>query len=112
MDYEKTFLSRRDREIMDAVRYGAVVTLHPVDAEYLISLAFIDPYALSNSGNDYVITADGSRYMEFLEAREKAEYEKRKSEKQREKQERFRTWASIIVSNLIAFAALIISIVK
>ena len=50
--------------------------------------------------------------MEFIEDRERAEDEKKKSEKQREKQERFGTWASIIVSNLIAFAALIISIVK
>lgn len=112
LDFEKIFIPSRDLQILKNIYLGAVLTLHEVDASYLLSLGFIDRYALSQSGNQYVVTQDGIRYMEYLREKEKREEDQRKAEEEKEKFNRTSTWVSIIISNLIALAALIISIVK
>ena len=65
MDFNKIFLSDMDTRIILAVDTAAVVRLHPVDAEHLLSLGFIAPYALSDRSDEFVITAEGSRYAEY-----------------------------------------------
>lgn len=105
MDYDKVYLSERERNVMNDIRYGAVLRLHIVEAEYLLSMRFIAPYALSEQDDEYVVTAEGCRYMEYID-------HKQREKKLSEAAERKATWASIIISNLIALAALIVSIVK
>ncbi len=72
MDFNKIFLSDMDTRIILAVDTAAVVRLHPVDAEHLLSLGFIAPYALSDRSDEYVITAEGSRYAEYHRQKESA----------------------------------------
>ena len=112
LDFDKVFIPSRDLQILKSIDLGAVLTLHKVDASYLLSLGFIDRYALSQSGDQYVVTQDGIRYMEYLREKEKREEEQRKAEEAKDRSNRIATWASIIISNLIALVALIISIVK
>lgn len=112
MDYEKVFLSEREMETMNDIRYGAVLRLHIVEAEYLLSLNFIAPYALSEREDEYVVTAEGSRYMEYCDRKQLEKKRREAEQKEKEELERKATWTSIVVSNLIALAALIVSIVK
>ena len=72
MDFNKIFLSDMDTRIILAVDTAAVVRLHPVDAEHLLSLGFIAPYALSDRSDEFVITAEGSRYAEYHRQKESA----------------------------------------
>ncbi len=69
-DYSTIFLSQRDRSILKSTSSGAVIKLHPVDAEHLISLDFIAPYALTKTGDEYVITNEGLLFQEFLDKQE------------------------------------------
>lgn len=118
-DYDLIYLSSRERGILQQIKSGSILKLHTIDANNLLRLGFISLYPLSNSNNEYVITSDGIRYAEYLndiakefrKAKEKEQQEESKQEKQY-KQNMILAWISIIVSNLIALAALIVSIVK
>lgn len=112
MDYDKVYLSERERNVMSDIRYGAVLRLHIVESEYLLSLHFIAPYALSDRDDEYVVTTEGRRYMEYLDQKQREEKISEAAQKKKDAFDRKATWASIIVSNLIALAALIVSIVK
>lgn len=112
MDYEKVFLSEREMKIMNDIRYGAVLRLHIVEAEYLLSLDFIAPYALSERDDEYVVTAEGCRYLEYCDQKKREKELSEAAQKEKEAFERKATWISIVVSNVIALAALIVSIVK
>lgn len=112
MKYDNVFLTKRDIEIMDKIRYGAVLYLHIADAQFLLRLGFIAPYALSDAGDEYVVSAEGCRYMEYLDNKRENENAKKLKEKQKEEKEWRLQWASIIISNGIALAALIVSIMK
>ncbi|OUN38624.1 hypothetical protein B5G28_08505 [Faecalibacterium sp. An77] len=112
MDYDKVYLSERERNVMNDIRYGAVLRLHIVEAKYLLSMRFIAPYALSEQDDEYVVTAEGCRYMEYLDQKQQEKKLSEIAQKQKEAFDRKATWASIIISNLIALAALIVSIVK
>lgn len=104
-DFEKVFLDIRSMHILKEVACGSVLTLHETDARLLLSLGFISKYALSKTEDEYVVSDDGLLYVEFLQSRETAVKEK-------EKRERFRVWFGIILSNLIALASLIASVLK
>lgn len=65
MNFDKVFLSSMDTRVLLAVATAEVVRLHPVDAEHLLSLGFIAPYALSERSDEFVITLEGSRYAEY-----------------------------------------------
>lgn len=70
MDFNKIFLPDMDTRIILAVDTAAVVRLHSFDAEHLLSLGFIAPYALSERSDEFVITAEGSRYAEYYRQKE------------------------------------------
>lgn len=117
MNFESIFLMPRELQTMESIRYGAVLRLHIVEAQYLLSAGFISPYALSERDDEYVVTPEGCRYMEYfdrLQAEKKSEQlQKEKEQAAQRKSERaghILAWASMIVSNVIAFAALIVSI--
>ncbi len=79
MEFDKIFLTDSDIRILSKADLAAVVRLHSFDAEYLLSLGFIAPYALSERSDEYVITAEGSRYAEYYRQKQaiNAKVEKR-----------------------------------
>lgn len=112
VDFDKIFLSKYDLKIMNAVRFGAVVKLHVAFTEQLLSVDFIAPYAFSETQDEYVITDAGLRYLEYLETKQQAEEQKKREEEKHQRSALKLEWVSIIISNLIALAALIVSILK
>lgn len=112
VDYDKVYLSNRELNVMNDIRYGAVLRLHVVESEYLLSLHFIVPYALSERDDEYVVTTEGCRYMEYLDQKQREKKFIEAAQKKKDAFDRKATWTSIVVSNLIALAALIVSIVK
>lgn len=103
LDFEKVHLSTSDLRILNAASVGKVIDCHPIYAEYLLTLGFLTRYALSDTDSQFVITDMGLRYKEYL-ATEAANAVKRA------KQEKFRYWFGVILSNAIAILALIVSI--
>ena len=94
-DFDKIVLSDDDVRYLEMARYGAILHLHPVNAGHLLKLGFLVHYALSETDDEFVVTEDGMLYANS-----------------RYQQENFREWTGIIVSNLMAFAALIISAIS
>lgn len=107
-NYDQIFLSDQDIDILNKLVSGQVLCLHCVEAQHLFELGFITKYALSKREDEYVVTADGELYYEYLR---KKNSEKANSEKA-EHNERVREWFAIIVSNLIALASLLIALSK
>lgn len=105
IDFDKIFLDSKSQSIFYKISSGAVIELDEYSAKWLLDFGLITPYPLSSRGNKYVITDIGLLYKQYLD-------DKTAQSKRREKQERFRTWFAIILSNLIALAALITSILK
>lgn len=105
LNYRDLYLSDCDLQILDSISSGAVLTLNESTADFLLSVNFIAPYTLSGSGNQYVITPEGLRFREFWnKQKERAQKEKRR--------ESIQIWVPIIVSNIIALMALLISALK
>lgn len=102
MDFNKIFLSDMDTRIILEVDTAAVVRLHPADADHLISLGFIAPYALSERTDEFVITSDGSRYCEYYR-------EKQAERKLSEEFARFSRRLSL-ASLLVAICSFLISL--
>lgn len=105
LNYQSLFLSDRDLHILNSSSSGAILTLHESDAEFLLSIKFIAPYQFSSTGKEYIVTPEGLRFKEFLN--------KQKEHMEEENRREFiKTWVPIAISNLIAFIALVISILK
>ena len=88
-DFDKIVLSDNDSQYLESARYGAVLHLHPVDAGHLVKL-----------------------YADYIDKKKKAERLLKEREDSRYQQENFREWTGIILSNLMALAALIISAIS
>ena len=112
MEFDNIYLTQEEKGIFESVMYGAIVTLHTVDAEHLLKAGLIAPYALSKTGNQYVVTLKGARYRQYLFDKEAQEKQAVQAQIEAERIEKKHFWVSVIVSNLIAFAALIVSILK
>jgi hypothetical protein len=108
LDYNKVFLTSQELRILEEISMGKVLRLHFTSTEHLLELGFISKYALSERTDEYVVTAEGLRYVEYKAASKALETK----QTQKERREMKATWVSIFVSNLIAFAALIVSIMK
>jgi hypothetical protein len=104
-DFDKIVLSDDDVRYLEMARYGAILHLHPVNAGHLLKLGFLVHYALSE-------TEDGMLYANYIDKKKDAEKLLEEKENSRYQQENFREWTGIIVSNLMAFAALIISAIS
>lgn len=111
-DFDKIVLSDNDSQYLELARYGAVLHLHPVDAGHLVKLGFLAPYALSKSDNEFVVTENGMLYADYIDKKKKAERLLKEREDSRYRQENFREWTGIILSNLMAFVALLISAIS
>ena len=111
-DFDKIVLSDNDLQYLESARYGAVLRLHPAVAGHLVKLGFLMPYALSKSDDEFVVTESGMLYADYIDKKEKAERQLREKEDSRYRQENFREWTGIILSNLMALAALIISAIS
>ena len=98
-DFDKIVLSDDDVRYLEMARYGAILHLHPVNAGHLLKLGFLVHYALSETDN-------------YIDKKKDAEKLLEEKENSRYQQENFREWTGIIVSNLMAFAALIISAIS
>lgn len=86
--------------------------MHPVNAGHLLKLGFLVHYALSKTDDEFVVTEDGMLYANYIDKKKNAEKLLEEKEDSRYQQENFREWTGIIVSNLMAFAALIISAIS
>ena len=111
-DFDKIVLSDNDLQYLESARYGAVLRLHPVVAGHLVKLGFLVPYALSKSDDEFVVTEDGMLYADYIDKKKNAERLLKEKEDSRYRQENFREWTGIILSNLMALAALIISAIS
>ena len=112
MDFDKVVLSEDDMRYLELARYGAVLHLHPVDAGHLVELGFLAPYALSKTGDEFVVTETGTLYTRYIDRKKRSEQIVEDRESSRYRQENFREWTGIIISNLMAFAALILSAIS
>lgn len=111
-DYNQLFLTTQELRILDKISSGAVLRLHAVNAEYLLKLGFISKYNLADRTDEYVVTPEGLRYTEYLDNKRAIDKNLAAKQARKERREMVATWVSIVLSNLIAFAALLISIVK
>ena len=111
-DFDKIVLSDDDVRYLEMARYGAILHLHPVNAGHLLKLGFLVHYALSETDDEFVVTEDGMLYANYIDKKKNAEKLLEEKEDSRYQQENFREWTGIIVSNLMAFAALIISAIS
>ena len=111
-DFDKLILSYDDARYLEMARYGAILHLHPVDAAQLVNLGFLAHYALSESDDEFVVTADGILYADYIDKKKKAEILREEKAESRYQQENFREWTGIITSNLLSLAALVISVIS
>lgn len=102
LDFDAVFLSRNELEILRSADSGKVVDTTHVPVPALLSYGFLSQYPLNK--NQYVITPLGCDYCEYLDR-------KSLEKKRRERKESFRFWLPVILSNVMALAALIISII-
>lgn len=102
LDFDAVFLSRNELETLRSADAGKVIDATHVPVPALLSYGFLSQYPLNK--NQYVITPLGCDYCEFLDR-------KVLEKKRRERKESFRFWLPVILSNVMALAALIISII-
>lgn len=103
VDFDKVFLSSFDNKVLfDMDEYGEVTMAPP--PEYLLYLGFVQRCEGDEGNGQYNLTEDGYRYLEYQ--RRKLEQEAKEKRMQK-----FQFWISLIVTNLISFAALIVSII-
>lgn len=102
LDFDAVFLSQNELETLRSADAGKVIDATHVPVPALLSYGFLSQYPLNK--NQYVITPLGCDYCEYLDR-------KALEKKRRERKESFRFWLPIILSNVMALAALIISII-
>lgn len=102
LDFDAVFLSQNELETLRSADAGKVIDATHVPVPALLSYGFLSPYPLNKS--QYVITPLGCDYCEYLDR-------KALEKKRRERKESFRFWLPVILSNVMALAALIISII-
>lgn len=102
LDFDAVFLSRNELETLRSADTGKVIDATHVPVPALLSYGFLSQYPLNK--NQYVITPLGCDYCEYLDR-------KSLEKKRRERKESFRFWLPVILSNVMALAALIISII-
>lgn len=102
LDFDAVFLSQNELETLRSADAGKVIDATHVPVPALLSYGFLSQYPLNK--NQYVITPLGCDYCEYLDRKA---LEKRR----RERKESFRFWLPVILSNVMALAALIISII-
>ena len=108
LDYEKLFLTKSEKETMERIRYGAVLQLHIVNAQRLLDAGLISPYALSERNDEYVVTGEGLRYMEFLDQKKANAQHLEEEKRQTAKAEWCRYW----ITTCIALLALVVSVIS
>ena len=79
MKYSDIFLSSHYLSLLRRCQTGAVVTMYEFEAKKLLSFGFIQPYALSDNNNEYVINDEGTNYLDFLDQQYIREHLKSKS---------------------------------
>lgn len=99
-NFENIFLSDIEQHDLLTASRKARVTITP-NPSHLISLGFLQP---SKHKNDYLMTSKGYRYLEYQQKKNEKEAKEKRMQK-------FQFWISLIVTNLISFAALIVSII-
>lgn len=102
IDFSTVFLSRDDLNLLHAAEYGKVLDATHISLRTLTEYGFVEPYR--SSDREFVITPLGLHYCEYID-RKVAESRKR------ERKESFRFWLPVVLSNIMALAALIISII-
>lgn len=102
LDFDAVFLSQNELETLRSADAGKVIDATHVPVPALLSYGFLSQYPLNK--NQYVITPLGCDYCEYLDR-------KGLEKKRRERKESFRFWLPVILSNVMALAALIISII-
>lgn len=102
LDFDAVFLSQNELETLRSADAGKVIDATHVPVPALLSYGFLSQYPLNK--NQYVITPLGCDYCEYLDR-------KALEKKRRERKESFRFWLPVILSNVVALAALIISII-
>ncbi len=102
LDFDAVFLSQNELETLRSADAGKVIDATHVPVPALLSYGFLSQYPLNK--NQYVITPLGCDYCEYLDR-------KALEKKRRERKESFRFWLPVILSNVMALAALIISII-
>lgn len=102
LDFDSVFLSQNELETLRSADAGKVIDATHVPVPAFLSYGFLSQYPLNK--NQYVITPLGCDYCEYLDR-------KALEKKRRERKESFRFWLPVILSNVMALAALIISII-
>ena len=68
MKYSDIYLTKREIQHLNLMSDGRVIRLHTVDTENLLKYNLISVHNLSNCSNNYVITPNGLKYVEYLQS--------------------------------------------
>ncbi|MDD2218245.1 MAG: hypothetical protein PHW03_07680 [Eubacteriales bacterium] len=104
LDFKDVFLGSSDLEVLASVRYGSVVSAHPVSVKFLVDYRFISHYALSDVGHEFVITPLGIRYLEYLDGI----LLKNNEEEKRLKLSELRSWIALSISVIALIYSLLL----
>ena len=98
-DFKKVFLNTDELRILSDARHGSVIQIHPVQVSFLISYGLMEPYAFSETENQFIITSLGKKYLDYVD---KLSKEKSK-EKRRLKVIEIRSWLALLISLFALF---------
>ncbi len=108
MDFPEIKLSEMDLLRLNHARAGDIIFLEPCDAKCLTELGFIEPNRKLDSSKHFSISQRGLLYLNYLDDQKKLD----EREQNKWLRENRREWIGIIISNAMAFAALIISAIS
>lgn len=99
-NFSSIYLLKSEFEYLEQAQKMGVILLHPAP-EHLLKLNFM---VSSNNDNQYHITDDGIRYLEYLK---NEKIKMIKEQKQRDMQ----FWTPLLIANLISLASLAVSVI-
>ena len=99
-NFEEVFLTEQEIKLLSEIG-GGILTRSYVP-EHLLSLGFLENYR--NDKEKFIITPKGNRYLEFIKQKNLKELKEQRIISRR-------YWLSLIITNIISLAALIVSII-
>lgn len=111
LDFGKIVLSMKDERILEALVRFDVAKINSFDSAHLLELGLIAKFKPEEYDDVYYITEKGKLYLKFKEDMELEKRENFCREEERFQKENKREWIGILLSNVLSFMAVIISLI-
>lgn len=115
LNFKEIFLSARDLKILKDAQYGAIIEVHPIDAQFLLDYGFLSNYSLSDNEYKFVITPLGIQYINYYDS---VVLEKNKEEQRLEMEEKrlhraeICSWLALLISAIALVDELILNLLR